>query len=131
MSVIDRRGFVVSASVATLLGGTAIAATAEGAMYGMIGKITAKPGQREALARLLLSGSAAMPGCLSYVVSEDLANADTLWVAEAWDSKENHAASLSLPAVRAAIAKARPLIAGFDTAAELRPIGGTGLGKGV
>ncbi|UVO52126.1 antibiotic biosynthesis monooxygenase [Sphingomonas sp. SUN019] len=128
--MIDRRGFVVSASVATLLGGSAVAATAEGQMYGMIGKVTTKPGQREALARLLLSGSAAMPGCLSYVVSEDLANADALWVSEAWDSKESHAASLSLPAVRAAIAAARPLIAGFDTAAELRPIGGVGLGRG-
>ena len=97
-------------------------------MYGMIGKITAAPGQRDALGRLLLSGSADMPGCLSYVVSEDLKDPDALWVAEAWDSKDSHAASLKLPAVRDAIAKARPLISGFDTAAELKPIRGIGLG---
>ena len=125
--MIDRRT-MVAAGLAATLGGTAFAFEGEAGMYGMIGKITAVPGQREALARLLLSGSAAMPGCLSYVVSEDLKDPDALWVAEAWDSKESHAASLKLPAVQDAIAKARPLIVGFDTAAELKPIGGSGLG---
>ncbi len=97
-------------------------------MHGMIGRITAIPGQRAMLAELLIAGSGDMPGCLSYVVAEDMANPDALLVSEAWDSKESHAASLKLPAVQAAIAKARPLIAGFETIAETRPIGGTGLG---
>lgn len=126
--MINRRTMVATGLVASL-GGTSFAAAVETNMYGMIGKITAMPGQRDALARLLLSGSAAMPGCLSYVISEDLKDADALWVSEAWDSKDSHAASLALPAVRDAIAKARPLIAGFDTAAELKPIGGIGLGS--
>jgi quinol monooxygenase YgiN len=125
--MIDRRTMVAAGLIATL-GGGAFAAEGGTGMYGMIGKITATPGQRDALARLLLSGSADMPGCLSYVVSEDLKDPDALWVAEAWDSKDSHAASLKLPAVRDAIAKARPLISGFDTAAELKPIGGIGLG---
>ena len=127
--MIDRREMVAGASLATLLGGPAWAKESAD-MYGMIGKITATPGQRDALAKLLLGGSGTMPGCLSYVVSEDLADPDALWVAEAWDSKESHAASLSLPAVRDAIGKARPLIAGFSTAAELKPIGGIGLANG-
>jgi quinol monooxygenase YgiN len=125
--VIDRRTLVAAGMIATL-GGRAFAAEGGRGMYGMIGKITAAPGQRDALAQLLLSGSADMPGCLSYVVSEDLKDPDVLWVSEAWDSKDSHAASLKLPAVQQAIAKARPLIAGFDTAAEVRPIGGIGLG---
>jgi quinol monooxygenase YgiN len=125
--VIDRRTMVAAGLIATL-GGLAFAAEGGKGMYGMIGKITAIPGQRDALARLLLSGSADMPGCLSYVVSEDLKDPDALWVSEAWDSKDSHAASLKLPAVQQAIVKARPLIAGFDTAAELKPIGGIGLG---
>lgn len=124
--MIDRRTLVAAGLVATL-GGRAFAANGGKGMYGMIGKITAAPGQRDALARLLLSGSADMPGCLSYVVSEDLNDPNVLWVAEAWESKESHSASLKLPTVRDAIAKARPLIAGFDTAAELKPIGGIGL----
>jgi quinol monooxygenase YgiN len=125
--MIDRRTMVAAGLIATM-GSRAFASEGGKGMYGMIGKITAAPGQRDALAKLLLSGSADMPGCLSYVVSEDLNNPDALWVAEAWESKGHHAASLSLPAVKEAIAKARPLIAGFDTTAELRPIGGIGLG---
>ena len=124
--MIDRRAMVAGASLATLLGGRAHAQGGAG-MYGMIGKITAAPGQRDALAKLMLAGTAAMPGCLSYIVAEDLADANALWISEAWDSKESHAASLSLPAVRDTIARARPLIAGFTTTAELKPLGGVGL----
>ena len=96
-------------------------------MYGLIGKIRAQPGQRAALAAILLEGTAAMPGCLSYVVAEDPADADALWITEAWDSSASHQASLALPAVQAAIARGRPLIAGFDSRVETRPLGGHGL----
>ncbi|MCR6686148.1 putative quinol monooxygenase [Pseudoxanthomonas sp.] len=96
-------------------------------MYGLIGKIRSQPGQRAALAAILLEGTAAMPGCLSYVVAEDPADADALWITEAWDSATSHQASLALPAVQAAIAKGRPLIAGFESRVETRPLGGHGL----
>jgi quinol monooxygenase YgiN len=61
-------------------------------MYGLIGKMSATPGQRDALADILLSGTGTMPGCLSY-----------------------------------AIAKGRPLIAGFSNRVETVPLGGYGL----
>ncbi|HXE58336.1 MAG TPA: putative quinol monooxygenase [Gemmatimonadales bacterium] len=96
-------------------------------MYGLIGKITAVPGQRDALAAILLEGTREMPGCLSYVVAADPADPDALWVTEVWDSPESHRASLALPAVQAAIAKGRPLIAGFGNRVETRPLGGVGL----
>ena len=57
-----------------------------------------------------------MPGCLSYVVAKDAAEADAIWITEIWDDASSHKASLQLPAVRAAIAKGRPLIAGFISA---------------
>jgi quinol monooxygenase YgiN len=44
-----------------------------------------------------------------------------------WESQAQHKASLQLPAVQAAIAKGRPLIAGFGTRVETAPIGGHGL----
>lgn len=97
-------------------------------MYGLIGKMTAVPGQRDALAAILLEGTRAMPGCLSYVVATDPANADALWITEVWDSQASHQASLALPAVRAAIARGRPLIAGFSDRVETIPLGGVGLG---
>ena len=101
--------------------------TGELPMYGLIGKIRTQPGQRAALAAILLEGTAAMPGCLSYVVAEDPADADALWITEAWDSATSHQASLALPAVQAAIAKGRLLIAGFESRVETRPLGGHGL----
>lgn len=69
----------------------------------------------------------AMAGCLSYIVARDPADADAIWITEVWDSRESHAASLRLPAVRAAVARARPLIAGFDSGTETVPVGGVGL----
>ena len=96
-------------------------------MYGLIAKIRSAPGQRDALASLLLEGTSGMPGCLSYVVALDGADADALWVTEVWDSSASHRASLSLPSVQQAITRAKPLIAGFGERFETKPIGGYGL----
>jgi quinol monooxygenase YgiN len=100
-----------------------------GAMYGLLGKINATPGQRDALAAILLQSGDAMPGCLSYIVAADPADANGLWVTEVWESQGSHQASLSLPAVQAAIAKGRPMIAGFSNRVETQPLGGIGLPK--
>ncbi|MFN3903975.1 putative quinol monooxygenase [Rehaibacterium terrae] len=99
-------------------------------MYGLIGKIKATPGQRDALAAILLEGTADMPGCLSYVIAHDPGDPDALWITEVWDSREHHTASLALPAVQQAIARGRPLIAGFGERFETQPLGGHGLGIG-
>ena len=72
-------------------------------MYGLIGRIDAVPGKRDALMDILLEGTAGMPGCLLYVVSRDVDAPDALWVTEIWARKEDHQASLTLPAVRDAI----------------------------
>ena len=97
-------------------------------MYGLIGKMTCVAGKRDELVGILLEGIGGMPGCLSYIVAHDLADADAIWITEAWESKASHDASLSLPAVREAIAKARPLIAAFSAAVVTTPVGGHGLG---
>lgn len=97
-------------------------------MYGLIGKMVATSGNRDTLAAIILgSGGSGMPGCLSYVVARDPREADALWITEVWDSPASHKASLSLPAVREAITKARPLIASFGDSVESEPIGGIGL----
>jgi quinol monooxygenase YgiN len=96
-------------------------------MYGLIGKMSAVSGKRDALAAVLLEGTRAMPGCLSYIVALDATDPDALWITEVWDSAESHRASIELPEVRAAIAKGRPLIAGFSERVETAPLGGYGL----
>jgi len=118
-------------------GGLALAAVAapgaawakeDKAMYGLIGQMKAIPGQRDALVAILAESTEGMPGCLSYIVAKDASDADALWITEVWTDKESHAASLKLPSVQAAIAKARPIIAGFGHRFETVPVGGVGLG---
>lgn len=96
-------------------------------MYGLIGKMSAMTGQRDALIAILLEGVAGMPGCLSYVVAKDRSNEDAIWVTEVWDSQASHKASLSLPSVQQAIARGKPLIASFDQHVETLPVSGHGL----
>jgi len=99
-------------------------------MYGLIGKMTAVAGQREALTAILLDGLAGMPGCLSYVVAHDPADADAIWVTEVWVDEAAHRASLQIPAVKEAIRKGMPLIATFGDAQVTSPVGGVGLAEG-
>ena len=94
--------------------------------YGLIGQMIAQPGQRAALVAILGEGAGSMPGNIAYLIGEDAVNPDAIWIVELWDSKEAHAASLSLPEVQAAIAKGRPLIAGFGTRAEFKPVAKAG-----
>ena len=97
-------------------------------MYGLIGAFQAAPGKRDELIAALISGDlSAMPGCLSYIVAKDVSDADTLIVTEVWDPQDSHRASLNLQAVKDAITKARPLIAGMKRIAETEPVGGVGI----
>jgi quinol monooxygenase YgiN len=125
--VTSRREFTLGA--VALLGGCASSSQGrkEKTMYGLIGSMTATPGQRDALSGYLLEGLRDMPGNLSYIVAKDPANADKLWITEVWDSAESHTASLKVPHVQAAIAKARPVIAGMGDRQETIPVGGLGL----
>ena len=96
-------------------------------MYGMLGKMSTAPGKRDDVVTLLLAAVTAMPGCLSYVIALDAADANGIWITEVWESKERHDASLSLPDVRQSIAAARPFITGFSNQVITTPIGGFGL----
>ncbi len=96
-------------------------------MYGLIGRMLAAEGKREDLIAIMVEGNDAMPGCRSYVIARDPASEDGIWITEVWDSAEAHKASLQLPHVQATIAKARPLIAGFDQYIETEPLGGLGI----
>ena len=93
-------------------------------MFGMIGKMRAASGKRAELIAILTAGTATMPGCLHYIVMEDRSEPDGVWITEVWDSEESHKSSLQLESVRAAIAKARPIIAGFDISVKTTPVSG-------
>jgi quinol monooxygenase YgiN len=96
-------------------------------MFGLIGKMTSTPGHRDELITILLDGSQHMPGCLSYIVAKDSDDHDSIWVTEVWETRESHQASLTLPSVRSAIARAMPLIANFHPSVETEPVRGVGI----
>ncbi|MEN2712922.1 putative quinol monooxygenase [Sphingomonas sp. NPDC092331] len=127
--MIDRRPVLAGLAMA-MLGGPAPARgkrMEEVEPYGLIGKIKARPGKRAELVALLSGGTGGMPGCMAYLIAEDLKDADGIWITEIWKTRQFHADSLKLPAVQAAIAKGRPLIAGFETHVETRPVAGIGI----
>jgi quinol monooxygenase YgiN len=129
MMALNRRQFLTAAAVgiATLAMPASASRSRGTTMYGLIGKMRAVPGKRDALISILLDGVSGMPGCLSYVVAQDPADPDAIWITEVWDSQASHKASLSLPSVQAAIAQGKPLIAGFDQHIETSPVGGHGI----
>lgn len=55
-------------------------------MYGLIGKMTAQPGRRDELVRILIDGVSGLPGCLSYIVAVDPLEPEVIWITEAWQS---------------------------------------------
>lgn len=98
--------------------------TATEELYGRIGQMLAAPGKRDELIACLLAGSDGMAGNLAYIVAKDVTDANAVWITEVWKDAASHKASLALPQVQAAIAKARPIIAGFGTSAEVIPVAG-------
>lgn len=94
-------------------------------MYGLIGKMRCIPGRRADVAKYMdADGAEGMAGCRSFIVAEDPVDNDCLWITEVWDSEEAHKASLQLPKVKASIAQAMPLIAGFEITIKTRPVAG-------
>ncbi|MFJ9408058.1 putative quinol monooxygenase [Streptomyces sp. NPDC101393] len=98
--------------------------------YGFQATMKARPGHRDEVVAILLSGTEGLraAGCRRYAVAvSDATDPDRIWVDELWESKEQHDASLSLPETKAAIAAARPLLTGEFTGQELTVVGGLGV----
>ncbi|MGC4746788.1 putative quinol monooxygenase [Micromonospora sp. DT201] len=97
--------------------------------YGYIGSMKTKPGRRDDVVDILLSGVDGLreAGCDLYVVSVSDTDDVTIWVSEVWQSKEKHDASLQLPETKAAIGKAMPMLTGEFTSQEVTVRGGLGL----
>jgi len=100
-------------------------------MYAMTGKLMVQAGKRAELVDILKRAASLvgrLPACSLYIVSEDLANENRVWVFEMWTDKEAHDASLTDERVRSLIAEAMPLMDGAPSGAELRVAGGHRIG---
>lgn len=96
-------------------------------MHGLINRFVAQPGRRDELVASMIGEQTAMDGCRSYVVARDPKDSDAVWITEVWDSEAHWKASLNIPAVKASIEKAMPLIASFGDMVVTEPVGGIGL----
>jgi quinol monooxygenase YgiN len=97
---------------------------------GLCGIMMAHPGQRGALLAELLQAAnlvTDLPGCEGWIANTVPDSPDAIWVTEVWRSEADHAASRANDAVKAIIARARPLIAGFGERFTLETIAGKGL----
>jgi quinol monooxygenase YgiN len=96
-------------------------------MFALINRLTAKPGKRAEVVRILLESGERFggdPACLLYLVSEDAADSDVIWVQDLWTSEEEHAAALTAPELRPYIERTLPLLGGVPVQVQLRIAGG-------
>ncbi|WP_224997101.1 putative quinol monooxygenase [Cesiribacter sp. SM1] len=99
--------------------------------YGLHGKLKATEGNGDKLAAILLEASklvSTAKGCNLYIISKDKNDKDSVWVTEAWDSKEDHDNSLRVEGVRELISQAMPILNGQpEKGQELVILGGAGI----
>ncbi|MDJ0751150.1 MAG: putative quinol monooxygenase [Woeseiaceae bacterium] len=124
----NRRDFAAGvglSAIAAFCGSQSLAAQSQ--MHGVIDKLITHDGKRDELISILLKGTKDLPGCLSYVVSKDLEDANALWVTEVWESRQKSEESFLLESVQEIMAKGKPLIASFGERVETQPVGRVGL----
>ena len=83
--------------------------------YLLQGKLTAKEGQRQSLAEILIKASKLMAtakGCHLYAVALDEQDPNSVYITEIWDSKQDHDNSLKVEGVRELIMTAMPILEG-------------------
>jgi quinol monooxygenase YgiN len=97
--------------------------------HGLYAKLIAKPGQRDAVVAILQRclDELKSAGCLLYIINHAADHPDVIWITEVWESPQKQEASLQLPAVKAAIAEAMPMLTGEFEQVRLSVVGGLGL----
>jgi quinol monooxygenase YgiN/quercetin dioxygenase-like cupin family protein len=99
-------------------------------------KMTARPGQGEALAQRLLGVAESLqgvPGCELYLINRSASDPDVVWVTELWLSQEALDASLEAlraEAAQAELAEVMALVDGTPERIDLEPLGGVGYLRG-
>ncbi|ASW55588.1 putative quinol monooxygenase [Plantactinospora sp. KBS50] len=96
--------------------------------YGFQATMTARPGRGDELVELLLSGPvsgpAAHPDCVVFLVSRSATNPDVVHLVEGWTSREAHDAVFASAAAEAYTARFAALVEGETAYADLMPVGG-------
>ena len=92
-------------------------------MYGLVVKLTSSSGRRAELIEVLGGeNSHNVSGCLSFIVGEDSADENVLWVTEVWESEASHKASLKLPTSMRGLSSIETLVARHEIIAVTMPV---------
>jgi quinol monooxygenase YgiN/mannose-6-phosphate isomerase-like protein (cupin superfamily) len=92
-------------------------------------KATAKPGEGDALAAVMLRVAETLegvPGCLLYIVNRSPSEPDAVWVTELWRSQEDMDAALELDSARELMPEVMEHVDGPFEQINLEPLGGVG-----
>jgi len=97
--------------------------------YGLLNKLTTRPGKRDEVVEILLESGKLLddPACLMYMVTESVDDPNVIWVVDLWTSKEKHAEALRTPELRPFVERAMPLLEGMPEQLEFNPVGGRGI----
>lgn len=98
--------------------------------YALINKLTAKPGKRDEVMKILLEAGKPFDdnsACLLYLVYKDVTDPNVIWVEDVWTDKDNHTTAMAKPEVRPFVAQAIPLLEGMPEQREIELVGGKGL----
>jgi len=90
--------------------------------WGLLGRMKAQPGQRDALIAVLRESSAGVPGKLVYLFQIEPADPDAFWINEVWESQAAYDACLTMPQVQRGLQRAAPLIVGIEHRTETIPL---------
>lgn len=98
--------------------------------FGMFGKLTTDPQNRDTLVGILTQAATFLQSddeCQMYIVNKDADDDGAVWVIELWQSKEAHDQSLTRPEIRHLIEKALPILKDGSQSVTVIPVGGKGL----
>lgn len=90
--------------------------------WGLLGRMTAKPGKRADLIAALKESSRDVPGKLLYLIQLEQDDPDAFWINEIWESKAAYDACLAMPQTGDWSAKLAPLLAGIEHRTETIPL---------
>ena len=99
------------------------------AQYALYTRFTTRLGKGHSLIEILMKANqivSSAKGCHLYIINHDIDNSDSVWVTELWDSREDHAISLTLDGCKELIAEAMPLLASEPKQIILKPVAGKG-----
>jgi quinol monooxygenase YgiN len=95
--------------------------------FGLLNRLSAKPGRRDRVVEILLESGKLFHdnlACRLYLVAESADDPDLIWVADLWTSEEEHAEALKAPEMRPFVEECIPLLEGMPEQIRILPAGG-------